>query len=137
MAAYYFGALEEETQKLDHVIDYLAEQGQLNYPQKWRWLAQAVYLAKYKQQDLPKALHIANLVTDLKTDVAPWARQLPAFVQLNMGAKQAAYEIMARILVTEGGKLHPNEVNEMVNFICTRALEPAEASKNPLCQKKK
>ena len=137
LAAYYYGGLDEKTEKLDYVIDYLTSQGQLEYPQKWRWLAQAVFFARYKQKDLPKALRIANLVTNLKTDVAPWARQLPAFVHLNMGDKQAAYEIMIRMLSTEAERLHPNEVNEMVNFICKRALEPPEAAKNPLCQKPK
>lgn len=136
LAAYYFGALEEPPEKLDPVIDYLAHHGQLDMPQKWRWLAHAVYLSRYKQNDLPKALRFANHLAVLKTDVAPWGRQMPAFVNLQMGNKEAAYEMMARMLATEHDKLHPNEVNEMVNFICTRALEPADAMKNPLCQGK-
>lgn len=66
--------------------------------------------------------------------VAPWAWQLPAFVQLKMGNKQAAYEIMVRMMVSEADKLPANEINEMKNFICKRTLDKAEADKNPLCQ---
>ncbi len=134
LAAYYFGALDEPADKLDPVIDYLAAEGQKPYAQKWRWLAQAVYLARYKQNDLDKALRLANILASLKTDMAPWARQMPAFIQIKMGNKQAAYEIMVRMLASEGGKLQTIEVNEMKRYICTRTLEPAEAAKNPLCQ---
>jgi hypothetical protein len=133
LAAYYFGALEEPPEKLDPVIDYLATEGQLPYPQKWRWLAQAIYLARYKQNDLDKALRLANILANLKTDTAPWARQMPAFIQLKMGNKQAAYEIMIRMLATEQYKIHPNEVNAIKDFICGRTLNAAEAAKNPLC----
>jgi hypothetical protein len=84
---------------------------------------------------MEKALRLANTLADLKTDVAPWARQMSAFVHLGMGNNEAAYEMMVRMLATEKDKLHPNEVNEMVRFICTRALTPAQAMQNRLCQK--
>ncbi len=135
LAAYYFGALEDPPEKLDPVIRYLAHHGQLKIAQKWRWLAHAVYLSRYKQGDMEKALKYANILHDLDVEMAPWARQMPAFVNLGMGNKQAAYELMVRMLASEKDKVHPNEVNEMVKFICERALEPAQARENPLCQK--
>lgn len=135
MAAYYFGAVQEDhPEKLTPVIDYLAAEGQLPYPQKWRWLAQAIYLARFKQHDIDKALKLADLLAGLKTDTAPWARQMPAFIHLQMGDKQAAYEIMTHMLATEQDKLPANEINAMRDYICTRTLEKAEAAKNPLCQ---
>ncbi len=137
MAAYFFGAIEDDAARLRYVIDYLAEEGAAPYPEKWRWLAQATYLARYKMNDMNLALELANKVAALPGYVAPWARQLPAFVELKMGNKQAAYEIMMRMLATDGEKLHPNEVNEMIKFICERALEKKDAAKNPLCQNKK
>jgi hypothetical protein len=138
MAAYLFGSIQDEAvDKLDPVIDYLALEGQQPYPQKWRWLAQAVYLARFRQNDLDKALKLANILANLKTDTAPWARQMPAFIHLALGDKQAAYEIMTRMLATEHDKLHPNEVNAMREYICTRTLDQAEAAKNPLCQPEK
>ncbi len=136
LAAFYFGAVEDRPELLSHVVNYLAVEGQAPYPQKWRWLAHAVYLARYKMNDMPRALALAQTLSALPgDDVAPWARQMPAFVQLQMGNKQAAYEIMVRMLGSEKGKVHPNEVNEMVRFICTRALDRADAAQNPLCHK--
>ncbi len=135
LAAYYFGALEDPSEKLTPVIDYLAHHGTLDYPQKWRWLAHAVYLSRYKQSDMEKALGFANTLAGLKTDVAPWARQMSAFVHIGMGNNEAAYEMMVRMLATEKDNLHPNEVNEMLRFICTRALNSVQAAQNPLCQK--
>lgn len=135
MAAYYFGSIQEdEAGKLDPVIDYLVAEGQKPYPQKWRWLAQAVYLARFKQHDMDKALKLANLLANLKTDTAPWARQMPAFIHMQMGDKQAAYEVMIRMLASEHDSLDPNEVNAMRDYICTRTLTKGEAAKNPLCQ---
>jgi hypothetical protein len=135
LAAYIFGAIQDDSvDKLDPVIDYLAAEGQSGYPQKWRWLSQAIYLARFRQGDLDKALHLANILANLEVETAPWARQMPAFVQMEMGNKQAAYEIMVRMLATEKDHLHPNEVNAMVDYICTRTLEADQAAKNPLCQ---
>lgn len=136
LAAYYYGAVEEKPEALRHIISFLRADGARPYPQKWRWLAHAAYLARYKLNDLPWSLELARELAALPAeDMAPWARQMPAFVQLQMGNKEAAYEIMVRMLATEKDKLHPNEVNEMVRFICTRALDNAQASQNPLCQK--
>ena len=133
LAAFFFGALDGYPEKIAHVTDFLAMAGQTDYPEKWRWLAHAVFLARHKEKDLDKALALSEILAGLDQDVAPWGRQMPAFVQMGIGNRRAAYEIMVRILVTEGEKLHPNEVNYMKDFICTRALEPAEAAKNPLC----
>lgn len=138
LASFYYGSIQDEAvDKLDPVIDYLAAEGQSAHPQKWRWLAQAVYLARFRQQDLPKALKLANTLASLKTDTPPWARQMPAFVNMAMGNKQASYEIMIRMLATEQDKLDPTEVNAMKVYICERTLSPADAAKNPLCAPEK
>lgn len=135
LAAYMFGSVEDQDKsKVAHVVTYLADHGQLSYPQKWRWLAQAVYLARYREENLPRALDLAYKMAALPTDTAPWARQMPAFVLMKMGNKEAAYDIMIQMLASEKDKLDPNEINEMHRYICTRTLEPREAAKNPLCQ---
>ncbi|PZO87758.1 MAG: hypothetical protein DI626_03230, partial [Micavibrio aeruginosavorus] len=133
LAAYYFGGLDGYPDKISHVVNYLALAGEDDYPQKWRWLAQAVYLARYKEENLPRALELANRLATLDADTAAWARQMPAFVQLEMGNNEAAYEVMIRMLASEADKLHPNEVNFMREFICTRALDAARAARNPIC----
>lgn len=134
LAAFYFGAVPDEPEKIAHVITYLAEEGEKPYPQKWRWLAHAVYLARYQEQNLPRALELADRLATLDADTAPWARQMPAFIQMQMGNQEAAYEVMVRMLASEGESLHPNEVNFMKDYICNRTLAPAQAAENPLCQ---
>lgn len=134
LAAYYFGAVDDEPERMSHVVNFLAKAGAEPYPQKWRWLAQAVYLARYKEKNMDKALALANQLAALPGDVSPWARQMPAFVQLQMGDKQAAYNLMVNMLKTEAGRIHPNEVNAMLGFICERTLTSTQAARDPLCQ---
>lgn len=134
LASYYFGGIYDEPEKISHVVDYLAVAGQEPYPHKWRWLAQAVHLARHEEKNLPKAMKLAHLLADMPGDLPPWARQMPAFVNLAMGDKQASYELMVRMLASEQDTLHPNEVNAMLDFICDRTLTPEDAAKNQLCQ---
>jgi len=134
LAAFYFGVLYDEPEKMRHVARYLAKAGMAPYPEKWRWLAHAAYLARHQVKDLPLALEYANTLANHPGDVAIWGRQMPAFVQLGMDNKQASYEIMRKILITDGEKLHPNEVNYMIDFICKQTLSPEEAARDPICQ---
>ena len=137
LAAFYFGGIEDEPEKISHVTDYLAAAGADPYPQKWRWLAQAVFFARFKEKNLDKALMLANRLAALPTDMPAWAKQMPAFVNMAMGNKQASYELMVHMLKTEGDKLPANEINAMVEYICTRTLTRTEAGQNPLCQNRK
>ncbi len=134
IASYYFGAVEDEPEKTAHVVNFLAEAGKEPYPQKWRWLAQAVYLARFQEKDLHKALILANRLAAMPGNLPPWARQMPAFVNMAIGDRQASYDLMVRMLITEKDNLDPNEVNAMLDFICDRTLTPDEAAKNQLCQ---
>ena len=135
LAAYYFGAVEDEPERISHIVNYLHSEGQAAYPEKWRWLPQAIYLARHKEGNKPRALEMANQLAAMDGDLPPWARQMPAFIEMDMGNKQASYEIMMRMLVTEQDKLPPNEINAIKDYICTRTLDKAEAAQNPLCQK--
>lgn len=137
LAAYYFGAVEGQPERMKHVVNYLAEEGLAQYPNKWRWLVQAVFLAGHRADDKPRALELANKLAAMPDDMPIWARQMPAFANMDLGNKQASYEIMFRILVTEQDKLPPQEINAIKDYICTRTLDRAEAAKNPLCAKDK
>jgi hypothetical protein len=132
LAAYYFGAVDESPEQIKHVVDFLAEEGEAPYPEKWRWLAHAVYLARYQEKNLTKALALAERLAQ-QPGAAAWAKQMPAFIQLQLGNREASYAIMLEMLKSEADKLHPNEVNYMKDFICTRALTPEDAAKHPLC----
>lgn len=134
MAAYYFGAVEDN-KKLKPLIDYLEIAGQGAEGEKWRWLAHAVYLARYKMNDMNRALEMANKLAASKDETLPaWAKQMPAFVNEAKGDKQAAYEIMLNVLKTEGDKMPVQEVNFMLDYICKRVLDEAQAKNHPLCK---
>lgn len=133
MAAYFLGATDSPENNA-HLVPYLREAGKVAAPEKWRWLAQAVYKARYKMNDVPYALELAQELAALPGDVAPWGRQMPAFINMQLGNKEAAYGIMLHMLQSEGSKLHPAEIMFMTDFICNRTLDPADAAENPLCQ---
>jgi hypothetical protein len=132
LAAYYFSATQNAEQ-VRYLIPYLTENGSLDYPRgKWRWAAQAVYLAQFSLEDYALALNLANNLA-ARPNVADWARQLPALVNLRMGNKEAAYELLLNMLDKERENLNPAEINAIADIICTRILSAPEASDNPLC----
>lgn len=135
LAAFYFGATDRKDQ-LTSVIDYLTVVGQEPQPEKWRYLAHAVYLARFKQEDMAKALDLANMLAGLPRDDLPmWAKSMPAFVMTASGDRESAYNLMVSILKTEGSKLNRFEVRFLKDNICTKILTPAQAAQNPLCAK--
>ena len=99
IASFYFGALDDTTEKLRPLIHYLYEVGNAAEGEKWRWLAHAVYLARFKLQDLDlaykMALDLAALANQDGSDLPNWARQMPAFILNAKGDKQAAMAINA------------------------------------------
>ncbi len=134
LAAYYFGG-SQDTSKLSPVIDYLEIAGNSAEGEKWRWLGQAVYLARFRMNDYDRALGLAYKLSDLYGPGLPgWVKQMPAFVQLQMGEKEAAHAFMLEILKESAENMHPNEVSFMVDYICTRLLDAQKSKTDPLCQ---
>lgn len=134
LAGYYFAAVQEP-KMYRPVIDYLVMIGTRQGREQWRWLAQAVFMARFKMEDMDLALELAKTLATLEDpDVAPWARQMPVFIQNARGEKEAAYALMLEILKTSAHKMHPNEVVAMKYYICQRILEKEEAKDNPLCE---
>lgn len=133
LASYYFGAVQDP-EKFRPVFDYLEKVGARDYGEKWRWMVQAVHIARHRLGDLDKALELAYKLAETKNADAPnWVRQMPAFVLTKKGNKEAAYDLMVEILKTSGSKIHPNEVNAIIANICERILEPNEAQLDPIC----
>lgn len=137
IAAFYYGGADVEGEKLAPLVAYLRQAGTTEGGQKWRWLAQAVYIARYKVKDLDyayeMALELAALADRPNADQPNWTRQMPAFILNEQGEKEAAYAIMLEILKSSADKIHPNEVNHTRAYICETILTPAEAAQNPLC----
>ena len=69
---------------------------------RWRWLAHAALLAKYRLKDLPLALRYATAVERLTTapDVPVWAKQMRIFILEDMDELQAAKVMLGGLLAS-------------------------------------
>ncbi len=134
LASYYFIGLQKP-EKYRPVLEYIKVAAGRGDGEKWRWLVQAVFFARFKLNDLDTALDLAHSLAGLENNDLPgWVRQMPAFVMTQKGEKEAAYALMLEILKTSADTMHPNEVNAMKDYICVRILHWKEAKVNPLCQ---
>lgn len=139
IAAFYYGG-SQDGKKLRPLIDYLAYIGQREDVherqgyQNWRWMGQAVYLARFRLGDLNLALKLANeLAASYKPGMPGWTKQMPVFVTEAQGDKKAAYALMVSILKDDAKNMQKAEVNFMLSYICQRILTPDEAKTNSLC----
>ncbi|MDH5723101.1 MAG: hypothetical protein OEY94_07250 [Alphaproteobacteria bacterium] len=133
LAAYYFSALQEP-EKYRPVLSYLRDVGIRAEGEKWRFLVQAVVVARKIMGDLDTSLSLANeLANHPKKDIPVFTKQMPAFVLREKGDKELAYTIMVEILKSSADKLRAEEVNQMVYHICNQILSEEEAKKDPLC----
>lgn len=108
LAAYYFGAAQTP-QKLVPIIEYLEDVGSVGVDDKWRWLAQAIYLARYRLEDMNWALRMAEKLSalQLKIDDMPvWAKNMHVMLMSASGEKEAALEIMLQTLESERDKMN-------------------------------
>ncbi|MCK5284757.1 MAG: hypothetical protein KAJ86_04140 [Alphaproteobacteria bacterium] len=134
LASFYFGSTPDVTQ-LPLLLDYLHVAGQTPGGKRWRWLVQAIYLARFKMNDLDRALKYAKTLAELENpDMPTWTRQMPAFVMNAKGNKEEAIGMLLEILNSGEDHLHPNEINHTREYICTRILDEKEAASNPLCE---
>lgn len=69
---------------------------------RWRWLAHAALLAKYRLKDMPLALRYATAVERLTTapDVPVWAKQMRLFILEDMDELQAAKVMLGGLLAS-------------------------------------
>ena len=136
LAAYYYGAVQDPS-KLGPVISYLEKVGMYPMPGRWRWLAQAAYLARHRMQDNDNALRIARKLGSIYKpgEMPNWTRNMESMLMADMGDKQAAYLLMLEILKNEGPRMSANEYASNINLICETILTPDQAKTNPLCQR--
>lgn len=128
-------AAAKTTTEFRPLVEYLDVAAGDGEGQKWRWLARAIHIARYKMEDMDLALPLARkLAAFPNPDMPLWTRQMPAYIMTERGEKQAAYELMVNMLGSSAQDLHPNEVNATLDYICTRILDEKEAAENQLCQ---
>lgn len=138
IAAYYFGAVQTP-ESLPPLVRYLEYAGTHNGGQddKWRWLTQAIYLARYRLDDLDWSLEMARKLKDMDgkngVNLPVWAKNMDVMLMNVMGEKDAAYGIMLQTLETEGKSMDQSEYLFMLDYICKQILTPEDAAKKPLC----
>ena len=134
LAAYNF-TLVEDKDKLSKVIEYLKDVGLRHEENKWRWLAQAVYLARYKKDDLDEAMKYATMLKELSyTDRPAWTYVMDGIILSTQGKQELAYNVMMDILIEKSEQLRADEIMSIKGQICYVILEPEQAELHPLCE---
>lgn len=133
LAAYYFGSTQNPLQ-LTPVIDYLAEVGRRGVSGKWRWLVQAIFLARHRQGNIEKGLYLSEQLANLPVNLPVWARQMNLIIKSDMGDKATAQALIIQMLKTEGDKLPAHEVNFLFDILCNRLQNEYERQTNPVCK---
>jgi hypothetical protein len=136
LAAYYFGATQEPTpDKIRPLISYLEMVGKRPEREKWRWLVQAVYLARHRLNDMPEAYRLAQeLAKVYRPGMPAWTLNMKALIAADMGDKETAYALMLEILRDSSGALDPVEIRFMMEYTCENILTKEQAKTNPLCE---
>ncbi len=128
LAAYYFGATRSPKDAAV-LVDYLGKIGQNEAGSKWRWLVQAIFMARHRMNNLQVALDLAYKLAKMNPagDTLPeWARQMPAFVLKEQGDRQAARKVVEDLLLSSQN-FHPNEVNFMKSYLMEQlGVDPKE-----------
>lgn len=134
LASYYFSGVQDP-EKFEPALNYLEIVGERDGGQSWRWLVQAIFIARFRMNDLDRALVLAEkLAAANNPNVPGWVRQMPAFVMTAKGDKEAAYALLIEILKTNSADMHPNEIFDMKYRICNKLLDKASADKDPICE---
>ena len=116
MATYYF-ALATDPAKVRRMVAFVVEAFERHPESRWRFLAHAAYLARFRLHDRAYALEIARRLASLDIEGLPvWTKQMPAFVLADMGEDEAAADLMNAILDSDPG-LSSAERRLMTDFI--------------------
>lgn len=133
LAAFYFGSVQD-SERLRTLIPYLRSVGMRPAKEQWRWLAHAVYLARFQMNDLHLALDLSHQLAGLNYPGMPlWTKQMPAFIYNAKGDQKEALAIMFQIMESSAETMHPNEFNFMRSYMCERLMSHEESQKYAFC----
>ena len=134
LAAYYYGATNVKSD-LAYIVEYLSNIGVKKENKKWRWLAQAVFIARYRMKDTKLSLKLANELASIWDVSMPvWAKQMPNIIISDMGDKEASYNFIMNLIIDDDNTLSAEEVNFMANYLCKKILSKEEADLDPVCK---
>ena len=105
----YAEVSDESRQRL--MLDFVYQKFIEDPDRRWRWLAQAVVIAKHRLNDLPLALKFAQALADnTNNNVVPsWARQMHIFIHEDLGEVESARILLGGLL--ESGTI--TDINEL------------------------
>lgn len=133
LASYYFSNVKDP-EKLRALILYIHDVSTKESRPKWRWLAQAVTLARFNLKDADLALELSyDLAAMYKEGDPAWLKQMPAFILNSEGDKQEAFDVMMSILQGGVDNMHPAEIYFMKDYICTRLSDEAKKNAVSFC----
>ncbi|MEZ5823238.1 MAG: hypothetical protein R3C97_00355 [Geminicoccaceae bacterium] len=116
MATFYF-ALATDPAKVRRMVEFVVEAFERRPEKRWRFLAHAAFLARFRLHDRDYALAIARRLASLDIEGLPiWTKQMPAFVLAEMGEDEAAADLMNAIL-EDDRTCHRPERRLMTDFI--------------------
>ena len=112
-----------DPRKVRAMLEFIYLEFRKDPNRRWRWLAHAALVAKYRLGDLPLALRYANAIDRLTTrrDVPLWARQMRIFILEDMNEIEAAKVVLGGLLAS-GRIRDPAELR-----LLKRQLERLEA----------
>jgi len=95
-------AINPDPRKARAMLEFIYREYLKEPNRRWRWLADAALIAKYRLGDLPLALRYANAIDRLTTrrDVPLWAKQMRVFILEDMNEIQAAKVIVGGLLAS-------------------------------------
>lgn len=124
-------------EKIVHVINFLADRAERPGRENWRWLARAVFLARFHEDNPERALMLARRLAGMhesgEAELPIWARQMPVFIMNARGEKETAQALLEETIKSGVETMHPNEINFLVHFLCTRVLDERQMLVHPFC----
>jgi hypothetical protein len=91
-----------DPRKARAALDFVYREFLADPNRRWRWLAHAALLAKYRLKDLPLALRYATAVERLTSapGIPLWAKQMRVFILEDMNELQAAKVVLGGLLAS-------------------------------------
>ncbi|MBT8126932.1 MAG: hypothetical protein HKP12_07965 [Gammaproteobacteria bacterium] len=116
-AARVYGSVNDRA-KQRAMTDFIFEKFTQDPDKHWRWLANAVIIAKHELKDMQLALKYAEALADSTTseNVPYWAKDMKIVVLEDMGEIEAA-KVLVGGLIASGEITDPNELNFLQNKI--------------------
>jgi hypothetical protein len=133
LATYYFGSSSIDEQ-IKVITKFLELVGSRSGRKKWKWLTQAVYLARYRLKDLEHAQYLARKLSNHSDpDVGAWARNLNSYIMAEMGDKEAAINLTLMLLKNNAHEMSRQEISLLTGHVCEDLLDELERQKFEMC----